>query len=250
MSLVLPSVIGHRGAARHAPENTLAGLRKAAEQRVPWVEFDVMLTADGTAVLHHDETLKRITGLDRPMAELTYAELAGLDAGSWFGAAFADEPVPTFEEALACLGALGLGANVEIKPTEGREVETARVAARILRRCWPASLPQPLISSFRRASLAAMQAAAPELPRGLLAEGLPDDWRAAVAELGCASVHLWRKKLTRAAVEAVKTAGFGLAVYTVNDPEEAVAFRGWGVDAIITDDPPAILAGLAAAGLA
>src|SRR5690606_1240368 len=52
--LLLPTVIGHRGAARYAPENTLAGLRKAAELATSWVEFDVMLTADGTAVLHHD----------------------------------------------------------------------------------------------------------------------------------------------------------------------------------------------------
>ncbi len=243
-SLILPTVIGHRGAARHAPENTLAGLRKAAEQGAPWVEFDVMLTADGTAVLNHDETLARTTGLDRPMAEVSYAELAGLDAGSWFAAAFAEEPVPTLEEALGCLGALGLGANVEIKPTAGRETETARVAARILQRAWPAGLPAPLVSSFKRQSLAAMQQAAPELARGLLAEELPEDWREAVATLGCATVHLWRKTLTREAVETVKAAGFGLAVYTVNDPREAVTFRSWGADSIITDDPPAILAAL------
>src|SRR5690606_7499071 len=123
--LLLPTVIGHRGAARHAPENTLAGLRKAAELATPWVEFDVMLTADGTAVLHHDETLVRTTGLDRKMAATSYAELASLEAGSWFGAAFAGEPVPTLEEALACLGEQRLGANVEIKPTAGRQRETA-----------------------------------------------------------------------------------------------------------------------------
>ncbi|MEX0759632.1 MAG: glycerophosphodiester phosphodiesterase [Tistlia sp.] len=250
MPLVLPSVIGHRGAARHAPENTLAGLRTAAAQGAPWVEFDVMLTADGTAVLHHDDTLLRTTGLERAMAELAYPDLAALEAGSWFGAGFAGEPVPTLEEALACLGALGLGANVEIKPTPGREVETARVAARILQRAWPAGLPQPLLSSFKRASLAALKESAPELPRGLLAEALPDDWRQAVDALSCVTVHLWRKKLTRSAVETVKAAGFGLAVYTVNDPEEAVACRAWGADSIITDDPPAILAALAAAGRA
>lgn len=250
MPLVLPSVIGHRGAARHAPENTLAGLRTAAEQGAPWVEFDVMLTADGTAVLHHDETLLRTTGLERQMAALPYADLAALDAGSWFGAGFAGEAVPTLEDALVCLGRHGLGANVEIKPTPGREAETARVAARILQRHWPAGLPRPLVSSFKRASLAAMLEAAPELQRGLLVEELPDDWRAAAEGLGCVSLHLGREALSRPAVEAVKDAGFGLAVYTVNDPAEAVAFRSWGVDSIITDDPPAILAALADAGRA
>lgn len=247
MSYALPSVIGHRGAARHAPENTLAGLRKAAEHGAPWVEVDVMLTADGTAVLHHDETLERITGLSRPMAELGYDELAALDAGSWFGAAFAEEPVPTLEEALACLAELGLGLNLEVKPTPGREAETAKVAARILQRSWPVDLPPPLISSFKRASLAAMKSAAPAFPRGLLVEALPEDWREAAAELGCVTLHLDHEALTPSVVEAVKASGLGLAAYTVNDPAEAVRLRTWGVDAIITDDPRAVLAALAAA---
>jgi glycerophosphoryl diester phosphodiesterase len=95
-----------------------------------------------------------------------------------------------------------------------------------------------------------MRQAAPELPLGLLAETLPDDWRTAARDLGCVTLHLGRDELHRSAVETVKEAGFGLAVYTVNDPAEAVTFRNWGADSIITDDPPAILAALSAAGRA
>ncbi len=73
---VLPRVIGHRGAAASAPENTLAGLRAAAALGATWVEFDVMLTKDRVPVLFHDDNLRRITGRDALMAETSYAELA------------------------------------------------------------------------------------------------------------------------------------------------------------------------------
>src|SRR5882757_10846072 len=59
--LQLPPVIGHRGAAACAPENTLAGLRKAKALGCRWVEFDVRLTADNQPVLLHDNRLERTT---------------------------------------------------------------------------------------------------------------------------------------------------------------------------------------------
>ena len=68
MDLTFPRFMGHRGAAGLAPENTLASIRKAADQGAPWVEFDVMLTGDGVPVLFHDDSLKRLTGLDVLMA--------------------------------------------------------------------------------------------------------------------------------------------------------------------------------------
>ena len=71
MTSPLPRVIGHRGAATHAPENTLAGLSRAAELGAPWVEFDVRLTADKVAILHHDDTLKRTAGRNAAAASLT-----------------------------------------------------------------------------------------------------------------------------------------------------------------------------------
>ncbi len=99
----LPRVMGHRGAAAQAPENTLAGLRRAAELGARWVEFDVRLTGDGVPVLFHDDLLKRTTGAAGAMATTDYDSVARLDAGAWFGAAFAGEPVPSLEAAVALL---------------------------------------------------------------------------------------------------------------------------------------------------
>src|SRR5262249_55325482 len=161
--LQLPKVIGHRGAAAYAPENTLESFREARRRGAAWVETDVKLTADGVAILMHDDSLQRTTGVDRLVAMTPRAELPA--------------DVPTFEQAIALFGALGLGCNVEIKPCPGREAETAEVAIETLRRCWPNHLPPPLLSSFKDASLAAARAAAPEFARALLLDEFVADWR-------------------------------------------------------------------------
>ena len=136
--LQLPKVVGHRGAAAYAPENTLESFREAKRRGAAWVEIDVKLAGDGTPILMHDASLKRTLGVDRLASDLPWAEISRLDAGSWFGAPFAGEPVPSFEQAIACLVELGLGANVEIKPCAGREVETAEAVVEILKRPWQA----------------------------------------------------------------------------------------------------------------
>ena len=144
----LPKVVGHRGAAGHAPENTLASLRAAHELGIEWVEFDVMLTAEGTPVLFHDETLDRTTDGTGRLADRRWEDLRGLDAGSWFGSAFKGQRVPSLHEALALLGRTGMGANVELKPSEGQDATTGVITAKTLQESWPANLPGPLISSF------------------------------------------------------------------------------------------------------
>ena len=240
MPLELPRVIGHRGAARHAPENTLAGLAAARRLGLDWVEFDVMLTADGHPVLMHDDSLKRTTGLDRLLCDTTLAELRRLDAGSWFGPAFAGEPVPTLLETFDALARLGLGANIEIKPAPGQAVATARVTVEAVKRAWPAGLPAPLVSSFEVAALEVARDLAPELPRGYLVDELPPDWQATALGLGCVSVHPWHEPLTQSQARQLKAAGYRIVVYTVNEGASARELLDWGVDAVITDDPPAL----------
>ena len=228
--LQLPKVIGHRGAMAYAPENTLESFREARHRGATWVEIDVKLTADGVPVVLHDESLKRTTGVDRLAAETPRAELPSL--------------VPTFEAAIACFQELGLGCNVEIKPCPGREEETARGTVATLRRCWPASLPAPLLSSFKEASLTAAKEAAPEFARALLLDELVEDWEARAQSVGAIGLNLGNKKLAAAGVAAVKRAGYLLSVWTVNDPVEANAIVGMGADCIITDVPDKILAAL------
>jgi glycerophosphoryl diester phosphodiesterase len=226
--LQLPKVIGHRGAAAYAPENSLESFREARRRGATWVETDVKLTADRVAILMHDESLKRTTGIDRLVAETSRADLP--------------KAVPTVEEAIACFAELGLGCNVEIKPCPGREVETAEVAVQTLRRCWPAHLPPPLLSSFKTSSLMAARNAAPEFDRALLLDDFVADWRAQAEAVGAAGINTNGERLTAPWACAIKQAGFALGVYTIDEPAVARALFGMGVDCVITDAPDLILA--------
>ncbi|MBN9490968.1 MAG: glycerophosphoryl diester phosphodiesterase [Alphaproteobacteria bacterium] len=228
--LQLPKVIGHRGAAAYALENTLDSFREARRRGATWVETDVKLTADGVPILMHDASLKRTMGVDRLVSRTKAADLP--------------KEVPTFEAAIECFRELGLGCNVEIKPCEGREAETARVAVETLRRCWPAALPAPLLSSFKDVSLLAAHEAAPDFDRAILIDALDDDWRRRAEAVGAVGVNTNGKKLTAPRAVEVLRADYLLGVYTIDDGDVARALTGMGVHCVITDAPDLIIAAL------
>ena len=234
---VLPPVIGHRGAAACAPENTLAGFRKAKELDCRWVEFDVRLTADDQLILLHDEKLERTTNGRGKAALLPLAEIRRYDAGCRFGPSFRGERVPTLADAVVLLGELGVGANVELKAVRGREAETGAMAAALLRRVWPPQLPAPLISSFSPNALAAAQACAPRIGRGILFHSVPKNWRLLAERLGCVTIHAYHRNLDPALVAEIRESGYPLLAYTVNDPARAYTLFCWGVTSVFSDVP-------------
>lgn len=243
-SLNIPRIIGHRGAKLTSPENTLAGIRQAKREGADWVEFDVKLTADGRAVLIHDETVERTTDGRGAVRQMSLTELRKLDAGVRFGPSWRGEKIPTLVEALELMAELDMGFNLEVKPCPGREAETARVALADLAAHWSGDRPVPVISSFKPASLEAAREVAPHLPRGYLAEALPPDWPARMAQLACTTVHPSWKSLTREQIATAKAAGQPVLVWTVNEPARARELVVWGADALITDCPAVIAAAL------
>jgi glycerophosphoryl diester phosphodiesterase len=230
-----PAWIAHRGGGALAPENTLAAIRKGASLRFGMAEFDVKLTRDGVCVLLHDDTLDRTSDGTGAAAACDYAQLAALDAGSWFGPDFAGEPIARFDAAARELRRLGVLANVEIKPCPGRERETGRLVAAEAARLWRGEPVPPLLSSFSWDALEAARAAAPGLPRGWLVDAWPADWRARLGALGAVAFHCDHLLLDQARVRAVRDAGYRLLCYTVNDAARAADLLAWGVDGIITD---------------
>ena len=236
-----PRVIGHRGAAGHAPENTLAGFRTAAALGATWVEFDVALTRDNIPVLLHDETLERTTDGTGKLAEKTYQELSGLDAGAWFGQAFAGEPIPRLDTTVALLDTLGLCANVEIKPTKGRARKTGEIVGRTIADKWPKSLRAPVFSSFTSEALAAARKTAPTIPRGFLMHRMRRDWREQAEALDCLSIHCNHRILNADRARQIRDAGYRLLAYTVNDAKRALQLTDWGVESVFSDFPDRIL---------
>ncbi len=235
--IILPPLIGHRGVAGLAPENTLASFRRAAALGVTMVEFDVRLTADGLPVVFHDDTLERTTDGAGAVAAHSLAELKRLDAGSWFAAEFGGERIATLDEVLVLCRELGLGFNLEIKPDAGRPAETARVALERAAILWPAAAPVPLVSSFVGACLAVARDRAPAWPRGLLVESVPEDWRVQAEVYDCGTVHADHRHLDREIVAAITGSGRSVLAYTVNDAIRARELRGMGIRSVFSDYP-------------
>ncbi len=235
MTWPYPRVIAHRGGGVFAPENTLAALRRGKAMGFAGVEFDVMLSGDGVAVVIHDETLERTTTGSGRVADTPCAALAALDAGRWFSAAFEGERVPSYVEAVELCVELGLWANVEIKPSSGCEADTGRIVAASSAQLWRSSALAPLLSSFSVEALAAARDWAPDLPRGLLTESIAPDWQRTLERYGCVSLHCDRRRLTEAQAGAVRDAGYALVCYTVNVPDVARRLFDWGVNAVFTD---------------
>jgi glycerophosphoryl diester phosphodiesterase len=245
--LDLPPVIGHRGAASLAPENTVAGLRRARALGCRWVEFDVRMTADDKLVLLHDDRLDRTTNGRGRARSLPLESIRRCDAGSWFASSFAGERVPTLEEAMAALSELGLGANLELKAERGKATETGRAAAELTARLWPPHLPAPLISSFVAEAIRAARERAPSVAYGLLLRSAAGQrWRQAEA-LGCTTVNVDHRRLRPAIVSEIRSAGFAVLAYTVNDVMRARELFEWGVASVISDVPDLMLAAISAA---
>jgi glycerophosphoryl diester phosphodiesterase len=159
----LPRVFAHRCGGALAPENTLAGLRIAARLGVRAVEFDVMLSADGSPWLIHDETLERTTNGAGRVCET--ADERTVRSSTPVVADTRRLPASRCRRSRrlrALCRQLGLRANVEIKPAAGFEALTGEVVALQVRRLW-ANEELPLVSSFSETALAAARAAVPEL---------------------------------------------------------------------------------------
>lgn len=231
--MIYPRIIAHRCGGALTPENTLAGLRLAARLGCRGVEFDAMLAADGVPVLIHDETLERTTSGRGRVADTSSAQLVRLDAGGRHHPAFAVEPVPTLEEALRLCAALSLWANVEIKPSAGQEAVTGRAVARRA----AAATARLVLSSFSAEALRAAADEAPQLPRAMLVEAIPGDWRQRMVASGARAVHAAAHALTAEARDEVLEGGFPLACYTVNRRDDAARLFALGIGAIFTDRP-------------
>jgi glycerophosphoryl diester phosphodiesterase len=240
LKLVIPKVIGHRGAKAYAPENTLASIHAAADMGIEWVEVDVKLTRDGVPVIFHDEELARCTGDERLMRDLMLKEVQELDAGSWFADSFVGEKIPTLEELLNVVLERNLGINLEIKPCPGREVETAEAMLDVATRIWPEDGPPPLISSFSHVSIETTLEMMPEWPRGFLMDDRLPNWKELAGHLDAATINIDGNKCTRDEVEEYIEFGKPLLAYTINDPMRAQELFRWGVDGVFADNPDTI----------
>ena len=231
-----PPFIAHRGANNVAPENTISAFKQAFAEGAKWVEFDVMLTACGEAVVFHDDTLERTTNGSGLVIDHTYAELVQLDAGSWFSPAFKGERIPLFRDVLTLLKSLPLCANIEIKPYPGTENQTVEKVLSDFRAVWPEA--SPLFSSFSMPALQHLRLLAPDVNIGVLIHEWFSGWQEYCVTLNCASVNLNHEIITPEYIQQIHALGVPILAYTVNSKALAKHLMQMGVDAFFTDDFP------------
>lgn len=226
------TVIGHRGARGHAPENTLLGIDTGIALGAPWVEFDVQLHPSGALLVFHDLTLDRTTNGSGFLADQPLAALRALDAGG-------GQTIPTLQEVLDLVDQR-VGVNIELKSAGGTAEAVAAVIRSYVDAGWP--VDKFLVSSFHLPELWEFKQLAPEIPIGALLCGVPLDWAGCALELGAATLNLSSEFVDPRLIADAHAHGIKVYVYTVNDVAEMRLLRGMGVDGVFTDHPDRALA--------
>ncbi|MGM0928267.1 MAG: glycerophosphodiester phosphodiesterase family protein [Actinomycetota bacterium] len=242
-----PLLIGHRGAAGTAPENTVAAFKDGRASGADFFEIDVQLSADGVPFLFHDDTPARTTNVEEvfperagdPITSFTWDELQQLDAGSYFGAEFAGERIPHLDDA-AKVATLNTGVYIEIKSPKNSPGIEQLVADELRTDAkWKKLVAADKIQvlSFDEASNRTFARIAPEIMLQQLSSTVPgpavlESW-AGFAD----SVGTNYRTLTAQNVADAKAAGLVIGVYTANSPEAVQQSIDLGVDAVTGDFP-------------
>lgn len=235
------SVWAHRGSGTLAPENTLEAFIRTADLGTDGIEFDAVLSRDGTAVISHDRRVRDPrTGKVREIRSMTHAELKSLGQAIASGVTFGDDPAgadpvffPTAEEVFFALSPTSLTLNVELKDHSARLCEMcARAAERF------GMTERVIYSSFSPAALWRMKKVCPAARTALLVRFLPFPF-GIFDGLGISAVHIPVRYAVRypRAVEKLHAKNMSVAVWTANSAEDISRASELGVDAIITDDP-------------
>lgn len=235
-------MLGHRGASRDFPENTIEAFLGAAAQGADGVELDVMRCRTGELVVCHDEWLDRLAGEHLEVAATSWSRLRRVDVGSTLG--FAPARLPLLDEVFDALPA-SMIVNVELKCiTVDDHGLSVAVGERLVDRRLG---DRVFVSSFNPLCLVRFAAAFPSLRRGLLID--PEKawgpqawgWLPLTAKT---SVHPYFKQCTPERVARWHGLGLEVATWTVDDVAEARALQVMGVDWLITNRPGALRAKL------
>ena len=231
----LPLTVAHRGDTASAPENTLPALEAALRSGADIVELDVRLTADGHAVIVHDEVLDRTTNGRGAIAEHTLEQLRALDAGGWYGSAWVGTGIPTLLDALPLLRDSSASVLIEFKGLWDRD-SVAPVVAQIYRH---GIQDRVVLASFEEETLMALWNQAPSLSRAAVVRRLPADPVYFAERVGATTVvtSLRSFEVEPHALTALHEAGITVVVYTLNNPRLWQRAIDLGVDAVVTDAP-------------
>ena len=223
-------VTAHRGYSAAYPENTIPAFKGAIQVGADWAELDVQQTADGEVIVMHDSNLKRTTGLDKEVWQVTWDEIKDLDNGSWFDKKYQTVRIPTLKEVLkVCRGKIHL--NIEIKPS-GHDKDLEEQVAKLLKKyhmrdtCVVSSLKYDSLRKIKEADDSVETAYITSVSYGNFTDLEYADGYSVESTL-----------LSKSFVNKAQKAGKQIYVWTVNSEERLEKVVGMGIDNVITDDP-------------
>ena len=233
MAHATPMLIGHRGAPRERPENTLPSCLRALELQADWIELDVHCTSDRVVVVHHDEIPRatppsgRLAGMR--IDALTFDELQGFSVR---GLAL----ISTLAEALAVIkGRADVFIELKGAAVEREVIDVIRASV-APDRC--------AVHSFDHAQVARARVLAPEIRGGILFDRPVADPVSAMRASNALDVWPSREHVTETLVREVHDEGGRVFPWTVNEGAQAKALAALGVDGLCTDFLPVLRAAL------
>lgn len=228
--LIETEITAHRGSSRTAPENTIPAIEAAVEEMADSVEIDVQMTADGVVVLGHDASLKRVAGVNRSIASMTFEELEKLDVGSWFSSEYAGTRIPSLSEVLE-LCSQKTSLNIEIKYV-GKNSELPEKTAEMVREYGMEN--QCMITSTNLSYLKRVKEALPEIRTGYIISAAYGNFYSS-EDVDFISIR--SGFVTSALMQNAHEQGKAVYAWTVNTKSELERLTLLGVDGIITDRP-------------
>lgn len=219
-------LFAHRGASALAPENTMAAIRLAIEHNADGIEFDIFQHND-EFILIHDRWLHRTTSGSGHIHSIILEELRSLDAGE-------GQHIPTLFEALQCIGN-HCQINIEMKGIEDVELLVKYVGSACTK--FGISLDNILYSSFDHHLLKQLRTLSPEARIGALTASKPIDYAAFAEALDAEYINADNTFLDQIFIADAKHRGLKVGVYTVDQAEELIKLKSWGVDTVFCNNP-------------
>ena len=241
-----PWVIAHRGYRAAFPENTISAFMAAIEVKADMIELDVCLTRDRVPVVIHDMTLDRTTNGSGLVSEYTLSELKEFDAGSWFSSEYKGESIPTLEETLDQIRGR-IAVNIEIKPenyessgpSDAVEIQICKLIEKFEME------DKVLISSFEYSFFSRIRSFYRKYKKQNPLRIAPiqgifksENEVIDICKLEKAySYHPNESWVTATLIDELKSFGFRIFPYTINDELRMEQLIQMGVHGIISDEP-------------
>lgn len=225
-----PLVIGHRGAMGHETENTLASIQKALDLGVNMIEIDVFKIQSGEIVVFHDDKLDRLSNATGNIEEYNMFDLNQVILNG-------NHKIPMLQDVLKLIDNKAR-LNIELKGANTADRVNFITDFYIKEHGW--TLDSFLISSFNWDELRAMRKLNATIPIAILTADNPSAAIPIANELNAEAINPNFKQLTRENNLEIQEAGFKIYVWTVNEPEDIMAMKRFGVDGIITNYPERI----------